>query len=97
MRWSIERWRRWSAVVGAAAVVTIALAARQVLPPLEQRPPSPLPRRVDTMRPEILGTHGIVAAGRHYSVAARTPLMAGGGNAGGAGGGAAVAAAACGS
>jgi hypothetical protein len=27
-------------------------------------------RRADTMRPEILGTRGIVAGGRHYSVAA---------------------------
>src|SRR5213594_3395533 len=81
MRWSIERWLRWSAVAGAAAVVTIALAARQVIPPLEQRPPSPLPRRSDTMRPEILGTHGIVAAGRHYSVSAGVRMMQQGGNA----------------
>jgi gamma-glutamyltranspeptidase/glutathione hydrolase len=38
-------------------------------------------RRADTMRPEILGTHGIVAAGRHYSVSAGVRMMQQGGNA----------------
>jgi gamma-glutamyltranspeptidase/glutathione hydrolase len=33
------------------------------------------------MRPEILGTHGIVAAGRHYSVAAGVRMLERGGNA----------------
>ncbi len=33
------------------------------------------------MRPEILGTHGIVAAGRHYSVSAGTRILQQGGNA----------------
>lgn len=44
----------------------------------------PLPRpapRVDTLRPEILGTHGIVAAGRHYSVSAGVRILQQGGNA----------------
>ena len=35
-------------------------------------------RDADTMRPEILGTHGIVAAGRHYSVVGRRPHPAAG-------------------
>jgi gamma-glutamyltranspeptidase / glutathione hydrolase len=35
----------------------------------------------DTMRPEILGTHGIVAAGRHYSVSAGIRILEQGGNA----------------
>jgi gamma-glutamyltranspeptidase / glutathione hydrolase len=35
----------------------------------------------DTMRPEILGTHGIVAAGRHYSVSAGVRILQQGGNA----------------
>ncbi len=35
----------------------------------------------ETMRPEILGTHGIVAGGRHYSVAAGTKMLERGGNA----------------
>ena len=42
---------------------------------------APVPRRADTMRPEILGTHGIVAAGRHYSVSAGVRIMQQGGNA----------------
>ena len=37
--------------------------------------------RADTMKPEILGTHGIVAAGRHYSVAAGVRILQQGGNA----------------
>src|SRR3954466_7051519 len=41
----------------------------------------PIARRVDTMRPEILGTRGIVAAGRHYSVSAGVRIMQQGGNA----------------
>jgi len=44
-----------------------------------QAPPSVLRR--DTMRPEILGTRGIVAAGRHYSVSAGVRMMQQGGNA----------------
>jgi len=40
-----------------------------------------LPRRAETLRPEILGTHGIVAAGRHYSVSAGVRIMQQGGNA----------------
>jgi gamma-glutamyltranspeptidase / glutathione hydrolase len=35
----------------------------------------------ETMRPEILGTHGIVAAGRHYSVDAGMQMLRQGGNA----------------
>src|SRR5215510_240134 len=38
-------------------------------------------RRAETLRPEILGTHGIVAAGRHYSVSAGVRIMQQGGNA----------------
>lgn len=35
----------------------------------------------ETLRPEILGTTGIVAAGRHYAVAAGTRILQAGGNA----------------
>src|SRR5256886_17509558 len=42
---------------------------------------TPALRRADTMRPEILGTHGIVAAGRHYSVSAGVRMLQQGGNA----------------
>jgi gamma-glutamyltranspeptidase/glutathione hydrolase len=37
--------------------------------------------RADTLRPQILGTHGIVAAGRHYSVSAGVRILQQGGNA----------------
>jgi len=39
------------------------------------------PRREPTMRPEIVGQHGIVAGGRHYSVHAGTRMLEQGGNA----------------
>ena len=44
------------------------------------RPPLAASRGM-TMRPEILGSHGIVAAGRHYSVSAGVRIMQQGGNA----------------
>ena len=47
---------------------------------LTAQAPRPAPR-VDTLRPEILGTHGIVAAGRHYSVSAGIRILQQGGNA----------------
>src|SRR5439155_20372712 len=53
------------------------------------------PRRADTMRPEILGTRGIVAAGRHYSVSAGVRMMQQGGNAIDAGVASVFAAAVC--
>jgi gamma-glutamyltranspeptidase/glutathione hydrolase len=37
--------------------------------------------RGETMKPEVLGTHGIVAAGRHYSVSAGVRILQQGGNA----------------
>ena len=46
-----------------------------------QEPTRVAPRREATMRPEILGTHGIVAAGRHYSVEAGVRILHDGGNA----------------
>src|SRR5262245_8415997 len=36
-------------------------------------------RRAETLRPEILGTRGIVAAGRHYSVSAGIRILQQGG------------------
>jgi gamma-glutamyltranspeptidase/glutathione hydrolase len=59
---------------------TLALAFTVVVAgvTLTAQPPA---RRADTLRPEILGTHGIVAAGRHYSVSAGVRIMQQGGNA----------------
>ena len=50
---------------------------------------------VETFRPEILGTHGIVAAGRHYSVSAGVRMMQQGGNAVDAGVASVLAASVC--
>jgi len=46
-----------------------------------QEPTAVAPRRPMTMRPEIVGQHGIVAGGRHYSVHAGTRMLEQGGNA----------------
>jgi gamma-glutamyltranspeptidase/glutathione hydrolase len=43
--------------------------------------PTRIAPRAETMRPEIIGTHGIVAGGRHYSVAAGIRMLEQGGNA----------------
>lgn len=50
-------------------------------PPPSATSPRPALRREQTMRPEIVGQRGIVAAGRHYSVAAGVRIMEQGGNA----------------
>ncbi|HMD37304.1 MAG TPA: gamma-glutamyltransferase family protein [Vicinamibacterales bacterium] len=58
----------------AAAVLLVVSASAQ-------EPTRVAPRREATMRPEILGTHGIVAGGRHYSVEAGVRILHDGGNA----------------
>jgi gamma-glutamyltranspeptidase/glutathione hydrolase len=57
-------------------VVAIVVVGRVIL-----SAQAPIARRADTMRPEILGTRGIVAAGRHFSVSAGVRIMQQGGNA----------------
>ena len=59
---------------------TLALAFTVVVAgvTLTAQPPA---RHAETLRPEILGTHGIVAAGRHYSVSAGVRIIQQGGNA----------------
>jgi gamma-glutamyltranspeptidase/glutathione hydrolase len=60
--------------------IVVAVFAASVLAPHAQEP-----TRVEAphqmMRPEILGTHGIVAGGRHYSVEAGMRMLRQGGNA----------------
>ena len=56
---------------------------------------SAAPLSAETMRPEIRGRHGIVAAGRHYSVEAGMRLFRDGGNAVDAGVAAVLAASVC--
>jgi gamma-glutamyltranspeptidase/glutathione hydrolase len=58
----------------AVALASVTLAGQQPVPH------TPVPP-VDTTRPEILGSHGIVAAGRHYSVSAGVRMLQQGGNA----------------
>jgi gamma-glutamyltranspeptidase/glutathione hydrolase len=62
--------RRTVAAIGVLAALT----------PVQAQVAAP-PARGATMRPEILGTRGIVAAGRHYSVSAGVRIMQQGGNA----------------
>src|SRR5215208_2467896 len=64
-------------LVKTLAVLVVASAATVAA---QMPAPRPAPR-VDTLRPEILGTHGIVAAGRHYSVSAGVRILQQGGNA----------------
>ncbi len=61
------------------ALLTLVLLPAAVATQVE--PTRVAPRRPMTMRPEIVGDHGIVAAGRHYSVAAGTRMLQQGGNA----------------
>src|SRR5581483_5868804 len=65
-----------------AARLTLLLTAFTVAGAVSvaQEPTRVAPRAM-TMRPEIVGSHGIVAAGRHYSVAAGTRILQQGGNA----------------
>jgi hypothetical protein len=61
-----------------------ALVALLVVPlPLagQLEPTRVAPRSEATMRPEIVGSHGIVAGGRHYSVHAGTRILEQGGDA----------------
>ena len=68
--------------------VGVTLLAAAVTVGAQQRPEP-------TLRPEILGTHGIVAAGRHYSVAAGVRILQQGGNAVDAGVASVLAASVC--
>src|SRR2546422_846474 len=70
-------WRSDSSPsAGAAASWQIENTANNKPITIGEAPPPP-----DTMRPEILGRHGVVAAGRHYSVEAGVRILQQGGNA----------------
>ena len=64
-------------IAGTAILVAATAGAQQ----RAEEPTRVASLHADTMRPEILGTHGIVAAGRHYSVAAGVRILQQGGNA----------------
>jgi gamma-glutamyltranspeptidase/glutathione hydrolase len=65
-------------MAGAAAPALAQQSAPSARPPLE---PTRLVSAGETLRPEIVGNFGIVAAGRHYAVAAGTRILMAGGNA----------------
>src|SRR5438094_9491243 len=64
-----------TALILAALLLVPATLHTQV------EPTRAAPRREPTMRPEIVGQRGIVAAGRHYSVSAGVRILQQGGNA----------------
>lgn len=69
-------------IAAAVASLPAAASAQNAPPPAVAAAPST--RRsgqTATLRPEFHGTHGIVAAGRHYTVEAGTRILAAGGNA----------------
>jgi gamma-glutamyltranspeptidase/glutathione hydrolase len=66
------------AALGGVALGAVAAGAVEAAPILE---PTRLENPDETMRPEILGTFGVVAAGRHYAVAAGIRILMAGGNA----------------
>ncbi|MEO6186455.1 MAG: gamma-glutamyltransferase, partial [Steroidobacteraceae bacterium] len=79
-----------------------ALAALPAVASAQNAPPASIaigPARrledVPTLKPELYGTHGMVAAGRQYTVEAGTRILAAGGNAFDAGVAAVFAAAVC--
>jgi gamma-glutamyltranspeptidase/glutathione hydrolase len=59
----------------AAAILVLASGALAAQEPTRSAP------RIETMRPEIVGNHGIVAAGRNYTVEAGIRMLRAGGNA----------------
>src|SRR5204863_3923969 len=58
-------------LMAAALVSAVSAGAQQ----RAQEPTRIAAIHTDTLRPEILGTRGIVAAGRHYSVSAGVRIM----------------------
>src|SRR5207249_9710688 len=67
--------RDWSSDVCSSDLLVAAttLSAQRADAPKPAEPTRVV--RGETMRPQIRGTHGIVAAGRHYSVAAGIQIL----------------------
>ncbi|MHA6770124.1 gamma-glutamyltransferase family protein [Sphingobium ummariense] len=66
---------------GAAMAFASGPAAAQSAAPAAPLEPTRLKSAGETLRPEIVGDFGIVAAGRHYACAAATRILLAGGNA----------------
>ena len=75
-------FHRISIAAAAAAALPAAAQAQSAAPAAAAAPVQPRSVRIEpTLRPELYGTHGIVAAGRHYTVEAGRQILAAGGNA----------------
>jgi gamma-glutamyltranspeptidase/glutathione hydrolase len=92
--------RELAGLIGGVSAVAMmgvgpaAPAAAQAAAPMPAEP-TRLKSAGETLRPEIVGNFGIVAAGRHYSVAAGVRILMAGGNATDAGVAAVFAASVC--
>jgi gamma-glutamyltranspeptidase / glutathione hydrolase len=75
---SRREFHKLSLAVGAMA---LAGSTRSQNTPSAAAASAASARTAETLRPELYGTHGIVAAGRHYTVEAGTRMLAAGGNA----------------
>ncbi|WP_336965796.1 gamma-glutamyltransferase family protein [Sphingobium aquiterrae] len=71
------------AAAGGASLIAGGAAGAQTagVPAAAPLEPTRLVSAGETLRPEIVGNFGIVAAGRHYAVAAGTRMLMAGGNA----------------
>jgi gamma-glutamyltranspeptidase / glutathione hydrolase len=89
---SRRHFHRLSMAAVAAAALPGRASAQLLAPPATARS---RPETRNTLRPELYGTHGMVAAGRQFTVEAGLRLLRAGGNAFDAGAAAVFAAAAC--
>ena len=75
-------FHRFSIAAAAAAALPRAGVAQNAPPPsIAARAASPPAEQMSTVRPELYGTHGMVAAGTSYTVQAGTQILGAGGNA----------------
>jgi gamma-glutamyltranspeptidase/glutathione hydrolase len=74
-------FHRFSIATAAAALSAQAAAQSAPRTPAPAAKTAPPAEPEPTLRPELYGTHGMVAAGRHYTVEAGTRILAAGGNA----------------
>ncbi len=81
--------------IAAAVAALPAAASAQNAPPPSIAAPARRPEEMLTLKPELYGTHGMVAAGRQHTVEAGIRILAAGGNAFDAGVAAVLAAAVC--
>lgn len=92
---SRRQFHRISIAAAAAAALPGRATAQLAAPPSAFAASGQRPESRGTLRPELYGTHGMVAAGRQFTVDAGMRLLRAGGNAFDAGAAAVFAAAAC--